>query len=372
MPARPELIEAVIAQESGGNPRVVSSKGATGLMQIEPSTATAYGFDPARLRDPVYNRAVGTHILSDLVDKHGGNEREALMSYYGRGTPPPGSPTTEEYASNVLKRIKPKTMTDKDLFSKYKDYQDAASVYEETQSYRRLTPAQQSMALDGFRTRYHNAMQPLPESSSSALSPMPNATPLEKAGPPSFPSSLDEFGKARELMRRATVNHPFFHWLAGVFPSDRPQAALDAWFLGTMAAGQPEAAAGPAVARSLGTKALGLAGRLAVPAVIGGAAGATESGYKAVTGAIRGFGEQAVGETIGGGLGLAGRLLRKPVAAVQQSADLARIGKWLDMRFPGAAGKLKNMADYAKLFTQRGLEDDANKGMLAAHGRVVG
>ena len=47
---RPDLVRAVVQVESGYNPRAVSSKGALGLMQLMPSTATELGvrspFDP--------------------------------------------------------------------------------------------------------------------------------------------------------------------------------------------------------------------------------------------------------------------------------------------------------------------------------------
>lgn len=107
MEPRPELVEALATQETGGesNPdSAVSSKGAEGRFQIEPATAKAYGFDPKRLHEKDYNRKAATGILGKLLDKHKGNERQALMSYYGRGKAGKGAPTTEQYAEQVLKR----------------------------------------------------------------------------------------------------------------------------------------------------------------------------------------------------------------------------------------------------------------------------
>lgn len=99
----PNLIRAVIGQESGDKPGAVSIKGATGLMQLMPDTAQRYGVTDAT--DPIQNVMGGTSYLRDLLDKHNGDVTEALKDYYGRGTPPPGYPSTDEYAQAVLKRF---------------------------------------------------------------------------------------------------------------------------------------------------------------------------------------------------------------------------------------------------------------------------
>ena len=68
-----ELINALIAVESGFNPRAVSPKGAVGLMQLMPTTAERYlkpvagGPDiAARLAEPRTNITVGTRLIADL------------------------------------------------------------------------------------------------------------------------------------------------------------------------------------------------------------------------------------------------------------------------------------------------------------------
>lgn len=80
-----ELIKAVIVQESGGNPRAVSSKGAKGLMQLTDGTARELGV--TNPFDPVQNIFGGARFLAGLLKKFGGDLELALASYNaGLGT----------------------------------------------------------------------------------------------------------------------------------------------------------------------------------------------------------------------------------------------------------------------------------------------
>lgn len=91
----PALVRAVIQAESAWNTRAVSSKGALGLMQLMPSTATEYGVvDPF---DPKQNIPAGVKYLKRLLDRYDGNAELALAAYnagpgavekYGRTVPP--------------------------------------------------------------------------------------------------------------------------------------------------------------------------------------------------------------------------------------------------------------------------------------------
>lgn len=72
-----ELINALIAVESGFNARAVSPKGAVGLMQLMPATAERYlkpiagGPDLAqRLAEPRTNITVGARLMADLLRRH--------------------------------------------------------------------------------------------------------------------------------------------------------------------------------------------------------------------------------------------------------------------------------------------------------------
>ncbi len=76
---KPELVEAVIAQESGGKPCAVSVKGAMGLMQLMPETASEMGAtDPF---DPAQNVTAGVKYLKQLLDKYHGDQALALSAY---------------------------------------------------------------------------------------------------------------------------------------------------------------------------------------------------------------------------------------------------------------------------------------------------
>jgi soluble lytic murein transglycosylase-like protein len=80
-----ELIHAIITQESGWNPRAISTKGAMGLMQLMPATAAEYGVqNPFDISE---NLSGGTRYLADLMQQLGGDFRLVLAAYY-RGSRP--------------------------------------------------------------------------------------------------------------------------------------------------------------------------------------------------------------------------------------------------------------------------------------------
>jgi soluble lytic murein transglycosylase len=74
----PALVKAVIAAESGFDPEAVSRKGAQGLMQLMPTTASRLGVgDPLH---PTDNVRGGTRYLRLMLDRYGDVER-ALAAY---------------------------------------------------------------------------------------------------------------------------------------------------------------------------------------------------------------------------------------------------------------------------------------------------
>lgn len=88
-----ELLKAVIAVESGFNPKAVSPRGAVGLMQITPETADRYATrrevkQPAaeRLLDPRINVLTGARMLADLTRRFGRIDVALAAWNAGEGT----------------------------------------------------------------------------------------------------------------------------------------------------------------------------------------------------------------------------------------------------------------------------------------------
>jgi soluble lytic murein transglycosylase-like protein len=100
------LVKAVIHAESGYNPNAVSSKGATGLMQLMPGTA--HDLKVADSFNPSDNIRGGVRYLRFLLDTFKGNVQLALAAYnagLGKVAKHGGVPPYEEtrnYVSKVL------------------------------------------------------------------------------------------------------------------------------------------------------------------------------------------------------------------------------------------------------------------------------
>jgi hypothetical protein len=109
------LIAAVIRVESGFNAQAVSRKGARGLMQLMPGTASMLGVRDSF--DPRQNIDGGVRHLRGLIDRFGNDLKLALAAYNAgeqavanyRGIPPYAE--TRDYVAKVLNLFGPPSAT---------------------------------------------------------------------------------------------------------------------------------------------------------------------------------------------------------------------------------------------------------------------
>jgi soluble lytic murein transglycosylase-like protein len=111
-----ELLQALIATESGFDAQAVSPKGAVGLMQLIPPTAARYGVKAdknipieKKLTDPRTNIRAGSSYLRDLIKLFPGQLELALAAYNAgegavqrAGNKIPNYPETKNYVKNVM------------------------------------------------------------------------------------------------------------------------------------------------------------------------------------------------------------------------------------------------------------------------------
>ena len=111
-----ELLQALIATESGFDTFAVSPKGAVGLMQLMPPTAQRYGVRAdkntpieKKLTDPKTNIKAGATYLRDLIKMFPGQLELALAAYNAgegavqrAGNKIPNYPETKNYVKTVM------------------------------------------------------------------------------------------------------------------------------------------------------------------------------------------------------------------------------------------------------------------------------
>ena len=111
-----ELLQALIAAESGYDSQAVSPKGAIGLMQLMPPTAERYGVKAdkktplaQKLTDPKINIRAGATYLKDLIKMFPGQLELAVAAYNAgegavqrAGNKIPNYPETKNYVKTVM------------------------------------------------------------------------------------------------------------------------------------------------------------------------------------------------------------------------------------------------------------------------------
>jgi hypothetical protein len=111
----PDLVNSVIRAESGFNVRAVSPKGAQGLMQLMPQTASQLGVQNAF--DPRANVQGGTRYLRELLERYDFDLIKALAAYnagpqrveqYG-GVPPYYE--TKAYVASIVRDFNKKKLS---------------------------------------------------------------------------------------------------------------------------------------------------------------------------------------------------------------------------------------------------------------------
>ena len=113
----PDLVNSVIRAESGFNPRAVSSKGAQGLMQLMPRTASRLGV--VNSFDPGDNLEGGTRYLRELLERYNFDLIKALAAYNAgprrveqyHGVPPYYE--TQAYVAGIIRDFNRKKLAER-------------------------------------------------------------------------------------------------------------------------------------------------------------------------------------------------------------------------------------------------------------------
>ncbi len=128
----PDLINSVIRAESGFNAHAVSPKGARGLMQLMPQTASKLGVSNSF--DPSANVEGGTRYLSELLKRYNFDLIKALAAYNAgphrveqyRGVPPYYE--TRTYVARIVRDFNRKKLAQRKAEAAAKTSQNKKTV----------------------------------------------------------------------------------------------------------------------------------------------------------------------------------------------------------------------------------------------------
>ena len=187
-----ELLQALIATESGFDAGAVSPKGAIGLMQIMPDTARRFGVDTdnkmaieKKLADPKINVKTGSRYLRLLLDMFPGRLDLALASYNaGEGA--------VQRAGNQIPNYKETQNYVKTVMGLYTGLKPPGSPVAPAVQAEQRYPTRIRMEMLGGAARRGNMLAPL--SPLSSLMPFPPISPAtsESSDPSASPTNAKQ------------------------------------------------------------------------------------------------------------------------------------------------------------------------------------
>lgn len=140
-----DFLESVIHHESGFNPKAVSPKGARGLMQLMPDTATQLGVKDSF--DPGQNIQGGAAYLRQLLEMYHGDAQKALAAYNAgphrveqyKGVPPYRE--TRAYVARIIREYNQKKLAEQTAAKLAKAKSKSSSSHSATKSKSATTQA---------------------------------------------------------------------------------------------------------------------------------------------------------------------------------------------------------------------------------------
>lgn len=298
------LMRAIVAQESGGNPRARGKAGEIGLGQIMPALGKQYGMTPDQLADPVNNLWVMHRHLSMLYQRYDGDVSKVLTAYNaGVGNADKGHipASTQKYISSVWRRL--------------------GNAFVGTAYADELPPSLKDA-------------KPIDDpwgGSAAAPTPAGKATPRAMAGAaptsdpwqaPGSPKTGAESFYERQVAPR--IQRGIAAGIGGVFggPGEMARPTETEQSIAGAMTPQSLTAAGIDVGlMATGLGEMGFLARLAIPA-IGGALGAQAEGASPAAGALQGAGSSLAGEAVGAATGVVGRMALGGKVARQYTKDV--------------------------------------------------
>jgi hypothetical protein len=146
----PDLVNSVIKAESGFNVRAVSPKGAQGLMQLMPQTASQLGVPNAF--DPQANVEGGARYLRELLERYNFDLIKALAAYnagprrveqYG-GVPPYYE--TRAYVARIVRDFNKKKLAQKSAVAQTSPLKKSGTKADSKKKATRVVPSQTGQA----------------------------------------------------------------------------------------------------------------------------------------------------------------------------------------------------------------------------------